>query len=51
MFHAKYPSSSSLDVSKEDFVSFYYVHLMKINDPPQGAGLILTPGLLFEQPW
>jgi hypothetical protein len=50
MFHAKYLSSSSLGSLKEDFSSFYYMHIGKINDPP-GAGLILTPGLLFEQTW
>jgi hypothetical protein len=50
MFHAKYLSSSSLSSLKEDFLSFYYMHIGKINDPP-GAGPILTPGLLFEQTW
>jgi hypothetical protein len=24
MFHAKYPSSSSLDFLKEDFISFFF---------------------------
>jgi hypothetical protein len=33
MFHAKYLSSSSLGSLKEDFLSFYYMHIGKINDP------------------
>jgi hypothetical protein len=45
MFHAKYISSSSLGSLKEDFLSFYYMHIGKINDP---LGEILTPGLLFK---
>jgi hypothetical protein len=48
MFHAKYLSSSSLGFLKEDFLMFYYTHIVKNNDTP-GAGPILTPGLLFEQ--
>jgi hypothetical protein len=48
MFHAKHLSSSSLGFLKEEFLSFYYTHIVKNNDTP-GAGPILTPGLLFEQ--
>jgi hypothetical protein len=33
---------------KEDFLSFYYTHIVKNNDTP-GAGPVSTPGLLFEQ--
>jgi hypothetical protein len=33
MFHAKYLSSSSYGFLKEDFLSFYYVHKGKNNDP------------------
>jgi hypothetical protein len=33
MFHAKYLSSSSLGSLKEDFLSFYYMHIGKINYP------------------
>jgi hypothetical protein len=49
MFHAKYLSSSSLGYLKEDFYSFYYMHIGKINDPlgrgqfwPQGFYLNLV---------
>jgi hypothetical protein len=49
MFDAKYLSYSSLSSLKEDFLSFYYMHIGKINDPR--AEPILTPGLLFEQTW
>jgi hypothetical protein len=48
MFHAKHLNSSSLGFLKEDFLSFYYTHIVKNNDTP-GAGPVLTPGLLFEQ--
>jgi hypothetical protein len=48
MFHVKHLSSSSLGFLKEDFLSFYYTHIVKKNDTP-GAGPVLTPGLLFEQ--
>jgi hypothetical protein len=48
MFHAKHLSSSSLSFLKEDFLSFYYTHIVKNNDTP-GAGPVFTPGLLFEQ--
>jgi hypothetical protein len=37
MFHAKYLSSSSLSYLKEDFLSFYYIHIGKINDPWDGT--------------
>jgi hypothetical protein len=50
MFHAKHLSSSSLGFFKEDFLSFYYTHIVKTIDTP-GAGQILTQGLLFEQTW
>jgi hypothetical protein len=33
MFHAEYLSSSSLGSLKEEFLSFYYMHIGKINDP------------------
>jgi hypothetical protein len=42
MFHAKYLSSSSLSSLKEDFSSFYYMQIGKINDP-LGRGQFLTP--------
>jgi hypothetical protein len=48
MFHAKHLSSSSLVFFKEDFLRFYYTHIVKNNDTP-GAGPVWTPGLLFEQ--
>jgi hypothetical protein len=32
MFHAKFLRSSSLGSLKEDFLSFYYMHIGKIND-------------------
>jgi hypothetical protein len=50
MFHAKYLSSSFLSSFKDDFLTFYYLHIGKINDP-LGRGHNLTPGLLFEQTW
>jgi hypothetical protein len=37
MFHAKYLSSASLGSLKEDFLSFYYIQIKKINDPQGGA--------------
>jgi hypothetical protein len=37
MFHAKYLSSSSLEFSKEEFLSFYYIHKGKNHDPWGGA--------------
>jgi hypothetical protein len=37
MFHAKDLSSNSLSSLKEDFLSFYYMHIGKINDPWGGA--------------
>jgi hypothetical protein len=37
MFHDKYLSSSSLGSLKEDFLSFYYKNIGKINDPWCGA--------------
>jgi hypothetical protein len=33
MFHAKYLSSSSFGSLKEDYLSFYYIYIGKINDP------------------
>jgi hypothetical protein len=33
MFHAKYLSSSSKGFLKEGFLSFYYIHKEKNNDP------------------
>jgi hypothetical protein len=34
MFQAKYVKSSSFGFSQEDFLlSFYYIHIRKINDP------------------
>jgi hypothetical protein len=48
MFHANHLSSSSLGFLKEDFLSFYYTHIVKNNDTP-GTGPVLNPGLLFEQ--
>jgi hypothetical protein len=55
MFHDKYLSSSTLGFLKEDFdfLSFYYKHIGKNNEPPPPPweGPILTPGLLFEQTW
>jgi hypothetical protein len=48
MFHAKYLSSSSLGFLKEEFLCFYYTNIVK-NIDTQGAGPVLTPGLLFEQ--
>jgi hypothetical protein len=41
-------TSSSLGFLKEDFLSFYYTHIVKNNDT-SGAGPVLAPGLLFEQ--
>jgi hypothetical protein len=34
---------------KEDFLSFYYIPIRKINDP--GGKANVDPGLLFEQTW
>jgi hypothetical protein len=48
MFHAKHLSSSSLGFLTEDFLSFYYTHIVKNNDTP-GAGPVLTPELLYEK--
>jgi hypothetical protein len=48
MFHAKHLRSSSLGILKEDFLSFFFTHIVKNNDT-LGAGQVLTPGLLFEQ--
>jgi hypothetical protein len=48
MFHANHLSFNSLGFLKEDFLSFYYTHIVKNNDTP-GAGPVLTTGLLFEQ--
>jgi hypothetical protein len=42
MFNAKHLSSSSLGFLKEDFLSFYYTHIVKNNDTPW-AGPVLTP--------
>jgi hypothetical protein len=50
MFHAKYLSSSSFGSLKEDFLSFYYMHIGKINDP-LGHGQFWPQGFLFEQTW
>jgi hypothetical protein len=33
------------------FLSFYYTHIGKNNDPHPWAGPILTQGLLFEKTW
>jgi hypothetical protein len=37
IFHAKHLSCSSLGFLKEDFLSFYNIHIGKINDPRGGA--------------
>jgi hypothetical protein len=39
MFNAKYLSSSYLSSLKEDFLSFYYIHIGKINDPLGSSSL------------
>jgi hypothetical protein len=39
MFEAKYLSHNSLSSIKEDILSFYYIHIGKINDPRGGANL------------
>jgi hypothetical protein len=41
-------TSSSFGFLKEDFLSFYYTHII-INNDTSGAGQVLTPGLLFQQ--
>ena len=46
----KYQSSRPFTFRTEDFSSFHYMYIMKINDPPR-AGPILTRGPLFEQSW
>jgi hypothetical protein len=42
MFHDKYLSSNALEISKEDFLSFYYTHIGKNNDPPP-SGVNFVP--------
>jgi hypothetical protein len=37
MFHAKYLTSSICQLLEEFFLSFYYIHIRKINDPRGGA--------------
>jgi hypothetical protein len=49
MFHALYLNSSYLGFFKKDFEVFaLYIEGKSMSD---GAGPILTPGLLFEQTW
>jgi hypothetical protein len=44
MFHAQYLNSSSLGFLQEDYyLSFYFLHIRKINDPPR-VGPILIQG-------
>jgi hypothetical protein len=46
MFHAKY--LSSLGILKEDFLSFYYIHRGKNNDP-LGQGQFVPQGFYLNK--
>jgi hypothetical protein len=48
MFRAKYLSSSSLHSLKENFLSFYYMHIGKINDP-LGRGQFWPQGFYLNK--